>query len=162
MNKTRLKVIEQPDFDRYVFLTYHDEEIVGLNYHQGIGKILYDWANPCPAITDIFERYSEKNFHLSWEERVNKSIELYEDSFIFQKESVLIPKGQTNIIKEALQYYLEQFSKFNESPNQTEEYKIFDLIQLQALMNYDIKVELTNEEKENFSIKNGVDFPIYN
>jgi hypothetical protein len=161
-NKTRLKVIEQPYFDRCVFLTYHDEEVVGLNFHQGIGKILYDFATPCPAVTDIFERYSEKNHELSLIERVNKSIELYEQSFIFQKESVLLPKGQTKIIKDALNYYLEQFKKFNELPTESEEYKIYDLTQLQALMNYDVKIELTSKEKESFTFKNGIDFPMYN
>ena len=161
-NKTRLKVIEQTDFDRYVFLTYHDEEVVGLNFHQGIGKILYDFAPPCPAITDIFERYSEKNHELSLVERVNKSIELYEQSYIFQKESVLLPKGQTKIIKDALNYYLEQFIKFNEIPSNKEEHRIYDLRQLISLMNYDVKIELTSEEKENFTFRNGIDFPLYN
>jgi hypothetical protein len=161
-NKTRLKVIEQPYFDRCVFLTYHDEEVVGLNFHQGIGKILYDFATPCPAVTDIFERYSEKNHELSLIERVNKSIELYEESFIFQKENVLLPKAQTKIIKDALNYYLEQFIKFNEIPSNKEEHRIYDLKQLISLMNYDVKIELTSKEKENFSFKNGIDFPMYN
>jgi hypothetical protein len=161
-NKTILKVIEQTDFDRYVFLTYNNEEVVGLNYHQGIGKICYDFSAPCPAVTDIFERYSEKNHEFNLVERVNKSIQLYEQSFIFQKESVVLRKGQTEIIKEALKYYLEQFKKFNELPTESEEYKIYDLTQLQALMNYDVKIELNSKEKEIYTIKNGIDFPMYN
>lgn len=80
---TKLKVVRQSDFDRFVFLTYSGSKIVGLNYHQG-DEMMMDWVKPCPALTDIFERYSEKNSGLNWDERVNKAIELYEYAFLFQ------------------------------------------------------------------------------
>ena len=46
MNETILKVIKQEDYDRYVFLFYKNNEIIGINFHQGIDKIEYDFADP--------------------------------------------------------------------------------------------------------------------
>lgn len=157
---TILKVIEQKEYDRFVFITYQNEEIVGLNFHQGTNEILYDFAEPCAALTEIFRRYS-KNIVAHWSDRVNASIELYLDAFIFQKESTLIPESQRSIIKKALAFYLSQYKTFNQVPTDTEGFEMFDLAQLEALMNYDIKVELTAKEKEKFASKHGIDFPIY-
>jgi hypothetical protein len=121
---------------------------------------------PCIHLTDIYNRLKIIYEEISNEERINKAIDLYTDAFVIQgrgqKENTLLPKEQTEIIKEALSYYLEQFKKFNELPTESEEYKIYDLTQLQALMNYDVKIELTSKEKENFTFKNGIDFPLYN
>jgi hypothetical protein len=47
-------------------------------------------------------------------------------------------------------------------PSNKEEHRIYDLRQLISLMNYDVKIELTSEEKENFTFRNGIDFPLYN
>jgi|LakMenEpi03Aug12_release.lakeMendotaPanAssembly.Ray.scaffolds.fasta_scaffold407302_2 hypothetical protein len=75
--------------------------------------------------------------------------------------SVLIPKSQTEIIIEALKYYRSQFGKFNSCPTESESYKIYDIMQLEALMSYDIRVDVSEEEVENFSVTNGIDFPTY-
>jgi len=164
MNKTILRVIEQKDYDRYVFITYENNEIVGLNFHQGIGEIDYYFSKPCVHLTEIFKRlkrsteYGKQSPHT----RIDKAIELYTDTFIFQKESFYIPQEQTSIIKEALKFYYEQYKKFNAVPTDSENYKMFDLLTLEALMNYNIKVEMSQEEKSKFSSKNGIDLPIYN
>jgi hypothetical protein len=42
MKNTILKVVQQNDFDRYVFITYLRDEIIGLNFWQGIGKESYE------------------------------------------------------------------------------------------------------------------------
>lgn len=162
MNKTILKVIEQKDYDRYVFLTYYNDEIVGLNFHQGIDEILFDFAKPCPALTDIFERYSEKYPELHWDQRVNKAIDLFEEAFIFQRKTISLPSGQKDIIREALNYYLDQYIKFNDLTTPKSNWRVHDLNTLIALMKYDVQIELTDTEIKDFSSKNGIDLPIYN
>jgi hypothetical protein len=162
MNKTILKVVEQKHYDRYVFLTYYNDEIVGLNFHQGIDKIMYDFAQPCPALTDIFERYSEKYPELNWDERVNKAIDIYLNAFILQHENISLPNGQKYIIQEALNYYLDQFIKFNDLTTNESNWKVHDLRTLIALMKYDVQISLSKHEVNEFSFKNGIDLPIYN
>lgn len=164
MNKTILKVIEQEYYDRYVFITYENDEIIGLNFHQGIGAIDYYFSKPCPHLTEIFKRLKNNAEYSKQDQQViiNKAIDLYIDTFIFQNESFYIPQEQTSIVKEALRFYYEQYKKFNAVPTDSENYKMFDLLTLEALMNYTIKVEMSQEEKSKFSSKNGIDLPIYN
>jgi hypothetical protein len=160
--ETILKVVKQERFDRYVFLTYSDDKIIGLNYHQGIDKILYDWATPCPALTDIFERYAEKYTDLNWQNTVNDSIYLYEQAFLWQQTNIILPNSQKKIIQKALKYYLKQYKTFNQIPTDTEEYEMFDLMTLKALFNYDVEIKLNKNEAENFTQMNGIDLPNYN
>ena len=160
--ETILKVVKQERFDRYVFLTYSDNKIIGLNYHQGIDKILYDWATPCPALTDIFERYAEKYTDLNWQDTVNDSIYLYEQAFLWQQTNIILPNSQKKIIQNALKYYLKQYKTFNQMPTDTEEYEMFDLMTLKALFNYDVEIKLNKNETENFTQMNGIDLPNYN
>jgi len=160
--ETILKVVKQERFDRYVFLTYSDDKIIGLNYHQGIEKILYDWATPCPALTDIFERYAEKYTDLNWQDTVNDSIYLYEQAFLWQQTNIILPNSQKKIIQKALKYYLKQYKTFNQTPTDTEEYEMFDLMTLKALFNYDVEIKLNKNEVENFTQVNGIDLPNYN
>jgi hypothetical protein len=160
--QTITRVVKQQDYDRIVFITYSLNEVVGLNFHQGVDEVLYDWARPCPALTDIFERYSEKYFDLELETRINKSIELFQDAFIFQRQNVCLPDAQKKLIKKALEFYLNQYKTFNQVPTDTEGYEIFDLMTLQALCNYEVEIKLTEHEVENFTHANGIDLPIYN
>ena len=56
------KILEQTDYDRYLFLTFENDEIVGLNFHQGIGDPLdYYFATPCPHLTEIYRRLTYQN-----------------------------------------------------------------------------------------------------
>jgi hypothetical protein len=169
--KTILKIVEQNDYDRYVFITYLKDEIIGLNFWQGIDNQSYECAmndqgyEPCIHLTNIYNRLKISYKEISEEERINKAIDLYTDAFIIQgrsKETTLIPKAQTDIIREALNYYYKQFKKFNSVPTDTENYKMFDLMTLEALMNYPIKVEIKQTDKNKFSSNYGIDFPIYN
>lgn len=159
--KTILKVVEQKEHDRYVFLTYSENEIIGLNYHCGLDEIKHHFAEPDPILSDIFKRYSEKYSNLDWKDKVNKSIELYQQSFVWQHTNIVLPNSQKKIIQKALQYYIDQYKVFNQDPTQDEGYEIFDLITLQALFNYNIEIELNENEIENFTQVNGVDLPKY-
>ena len=55
-----LKVLKDESNDRYIFITYDDDYIVGLNFHQGITNrdehIDYYYAKPCPYTTETFMR----------------------------------------------------------------------------------------------------------
>ena len=161
MNKTILKVIEQSDYDRYVFLTYQNDKIIGLNFHQGIGLIDYYFATPCPKLTEIFDRYSKKYPELNWDQKVNISIDLYQDAFIFQRQKISLPSAQTDIIKTALTHYLNQYQYFFPNPDNSEAWRMHDIQTLIAFMNYDIKIELTDSDIKDFTAKNGIDLPIY-
>jgi hypothetical protein len=159
--KTILKVVEQKEYDRYVFLTYSENEIIGLNYHQGLDEIKHHFAEPDPILSDIFKRYSEKYSNLDWKDRVNNSIELYQKAFVWQHTNIVLPNSQKKLIQKALEYYINQYKTFNQDPTQDEGYEIFDLITLQALFNYNIEIELNEHEVENFTHVNGVDLPKY-
>jgi hypothetical protein len=55
-----LKIMKDESNDRYIFITYDNDNIVGLNFHQGITKrdmhIDYYYAKPCPYTTETFLR----------------------------------------------------------------------------------------------------------
>ena len=84
---TILKVIKQRDYDRCVFITYLNEEIVGLNFHQDASNVLYEFATPCIHLTEIFNRLTKcklSSNKLSQDDSIDKAIDLYVEAFIFQ------------------------------------------------------------------------------
>jgi hypothetical protein len=44
----------------------------------------------------------------------------------------------------------------------TQEDELFDLNQLEAMFNYEVSVEMTDYELNDFCAKHGVDYPDYN
>jgi hypothetical protein len=90
MKNTILQVLQQNDFDRYVFITYLNDEIIGLNFWQGIGIESYESVmndkgyQPCIHLTDIFNRLKINDKRATDEQRINKAIQLYINAFIFQ------------------------------------------------------------------------------
>ena len=87
MKNTILKVIKQSDYDRIVFINYSNDQVIGLNFHQDVTRIIYDFAPPCPHLTEIFNRLTKCKFsnnNLTIEESINKAISLYVTAFIFQ------------------------------------------------------------------------------
>jgi hypothetical protein len=156
-----LKVIEKNEYDMYVFISYQNDQIVGLNFHFGIGNIDYNFSKPCPHLTEIYNKLSDQK-SLTEEGRIDKAIDLYIDAFLVQNNNqVVLPSGQAFLIKKALLYYIEQSNKFNASPNDNEAYEKFDMQTLAAMMNYEISVSINEGQRENFASKHGVDFPIY-
>jgi hypothetical protein len=155
-----LKAIKQVDYDRVVFLTYTNSVLSGLNFHQGIDNLDYDFAKPNEALTNIYNRLGSPSdaFEIG---RINKAISLYCDAFIFQNdEPYTLHKEQRELIKKALDYYVATSERFNQHPTQEEAYDIFDMMQLSPMMNYPIQVVISEEEKNAFS-KHGIDFPIH-
>lgn len=90
MKNTILKVLEQKDYDRYVFLTYANDEIIGLNFWQGIYRESFDRVmsdrgyQPCIHLTEIYNRLVRNNKSETTEQRINKAISLYIQAFIIQ------------------------------------------------------------------------------
>ena len=159
---TILKVIEQKEFDRNVFLTYVNDDIIGINFHQGIGEILWDFSKPCPALTDIFERVTENNHKMLLEHRINRAIKIYNDAFLFGDVHIVsLPQSQKDIIKKALDFYIEISTKFNSVPTDTENFELYDAEQLSAMMNYDVEIKISNDDLENFEHKHNINFPEY-
>ncbi len=160
---TILMVIEQKEFDRNVFITYSNDEIVGLNFHQGIGEILWDFSKPCPALTDIFERVTEQNQSMYFEDRINRAIRLYNDKFLNGDDYIVtLPIEQRDIIKKALDFYIQTSKKFNQVPTDTENFELYDAEQLSAMMNYDVAIRISKSDLDNFEINHGINFPEYN
>jgi hypothetical protein len=84
---TILKVVKQRDYDRCVFITYFNDEIVGLNFHQDASNVLYEFASPCIHLTEIFDRLTKSSFkqkYLSTDQAIDKAIDLYTEAFVFQ------------------------------------------------------------------------------
>jgi hypothetical protein len=171
MKNTILKIVQQNEYDRYVFLTYLNDEIVGLNFWQGLYKGSYDIVmndkgyEPCIHLTDIYNRLKITYETISDEERINKAIDLYTDAFIIQernKNSISLPSSQRDIIKTALSHYLNQYEYFVPYPDHSAAWGMHDIKTLIAFMNYDIQIELTDIDIKYFTAKNGIDLPIYN
>jgi hypothetical protein len=90
MKNTILQVLQQTDFDRYVYLTYLNDEIIGLNFWQGVDQRSYESVmndkgyEPCIHLTDIFNRLKRNDKRATDEQRINKAIQLYINAFIMQ------------------------------------------------------------------------------
>ena len=154
-----LKAIKQVEYDRVVFLTYTNSVLSGLNFHQGIDNLDYNFANPNEALTNIYDRLGKPSdaFEMS---RINKAIGLYCEAFIFQNdEPYTLDKSQRDLIKKALDFYIATSPQFNSVPTDQERYDLFDMMQLSPMMNYQIQVVISEQEKNTFS-KHGIDFPM--
>jgi hypothetical protein len=157
--RTIFRTIEQTDFDRYVFLTEKDNEVIGLNYHQGIGDLHPDYYEADPLLTSIYKSLTT----FSTEERINKAIELHQKATIFQEwRTITLPSEQTLLVRKAIRYYIQCINKFSDILTDTQENELYDLNQLEAMFNYQVSVEMTDYELNNFCIKHGVDYPDYN
>ncbi len=78
------------------------------------------------------------------------------------KISQTLPKEQVKIILEGLklvEFHLNILDDSEKSENIR--YKLFDILQLKALLDQDVVVEMSKEDFDNFTTKYGVDFPIY-
>lgn len=86
--------------------------------------------------------------------------EYFEDFLEFirpKKEVTIIPREQKDILAKAIGLLEDAVKKVGLN----DEYLMFDLTTLKALLNYEISVSLTDKEKQSFTSKNGIDFPEY-
>ena len=76
--------------------------------------------------------------------------------------TIRIPYSQKELIRNALTQYLADMERLVKCPTQSQAYEMFDLQQLAALMNYDVKVTLSADQARTFAAINGIDLPQYN
>ena len=74
-----------------------------------------------------------------------------------------IPKGQRDLIKKALSFYISSVENMGYTFRDDEEihYNVFDMTQLKGMMDYPIHVDISEDEQILFTNKYGVDFPEY-
>ena len=78
------------------------------------------------------------------------------------KISQTIPKEQVKIILEGLKLLEFHLNILDDSEkSQNVHYKQFDILQLKALLEQDVVVEMSKEDFDNFTSNYGVDFPEY-
>jgi hypothetical protein len=156
--KTIFRIIEQTDYDRYVFLTEQDGKIVGLNYHQGIGDLHPDYYEADNLLTSIYESLTT----FSTEERIIKAIELHQKITIFNDvREFRIGSEQRKLVRKALAHYRECITKFSDVVTDSQSHDLYDLLQLEGMFHYSTSVELNDYEFTNFTRKHGIDPPIY-
>lgn len=91
--KQVLKVLADKSEDRYIFITYKNNKIVGLNFHQGIGAIDYYFATIDEFLTKIFfkmfdgieiESVTEDILHQGFTDAINSFLEMdrYSDELL--------------------------------------------------------------------------------
>jgi hypothetical protein len=166
--KKIIEVLTDQDYDRYVFLHIdksksddYADGIYGLSFHQGIGTILWEYAEPNAHLTEIWRRLTLNYPNVDRLLLIRKAIEFYVDAYIIQDNVQVIPSSQLALIQKALKYYVEQSAKFNSFPTDDEAYEIFDMQQLSAMMNYPVSITISEEDKSTFVSRHGMDFPTY-
>ena len=84
------EILEDNSNDRYIFVQYNKGQIIGLNFHQGLGHIDYNYFTPCPRITKIYKAldYNEqecceydKSPSIAHRVLIDQAIQLYLDLF---------------------------------------------------------------------------------
>lgn len=68
-----------------------------------------------------------------------------------------IPQEQKDILDNALQAMQKILSITKEKDNHLD----FDILTLRALLNYKINIEISQEDLDKFTSRNGIDFPEY-
>lgn len=74
---------------------------------------------------------------------------------------VEIPKGQAELIKKALNFYLDTAKRFVRNPSDVDYWEQYDMMQLVHMMDYPVNIEISIMDRESFCKKHGVDFPKY-
>jgi hypothetical protein len=151
-------IIEFQPSDRMIVLFSVNDKLIGVNYWQGLGD------------TTIASGFLAPNDSIDVKIFVGKplstAIELIDvlDDLIWKSietKPTYIPNAQTKLIQKALNFYIETSKKINASPNESECYELFDMIQLCEMMNYPTSIEIDQYSKETFARRHGVDFPTY-
>jgi hypothetical protein len=77
------EILEDNSNDRYIFVQYNKGQIIGLNFHQGLGHIDYNYFKPSPRITKIYKALNNEQECCEIAQRVliDQAIQLYLDLF---------------------------------------------------------------------------------
>ena len=78
---TKIKIKVQNNWDRNIIWFYNVNEVVGLNFYQGVDHtngVDLNFIEPCEKLFEIYKNYNER-YHgvLSSKKILNKAIEAY-------------------------------------------------------------------------------------
>jgi hypothetical protein len=110
----------------------------------------------------LFEDYNDSIFNLQYKGEYECILDYLNCVKAKQdKHSYSIPSPQLALIRKALDYYVKQSKVFNQLPTDSEAYELFDMMQLSAMMNYDVSISISDNDKNIFAGNHGIDFPVY-
>lgn len=160
------------------FWTDANHAVVLMNYMPGILSDVNDFImppddlRPNVLLTDYVKKQVEGNpkwgvgsfstNHADLDDllcSVCEYIRLYHDQFL---KRVRIPKNQIEIVREALEHYREHLDMTKGDDDSIENQHLeFDLITLEGIFStdYGIDVVISEDDKDSFASKHGVDFP---
>lgn len=75
------EILEDQNNDRYIFISYLNGCVAGVNFHQGLGHIDYEYFKSCKKLTKIYKaikNHSQCECQISL---VKEAIELYLELF---------------------------------------------------------------------------------
>ena len=151
-------------------------EITGLNFHWDNGEEpMMEYHVPNKLLTNI---YSELQSIKSEYDRINTALEIYftTKNYFNPKYSaeekpvetepvdgrtILIPKSQMELVRNAINFYLQSIQSLEEEYADSRRHDIFDLNVLSALFNYSTTISLTEKQCESFGSLHGQDLPNY-
>jgi hypothetical protein len=88
--KKVIEILKDEDNDRYIFLHIDKEKekeycggIYGINFHQGIEEIVFDFHEPDIHLTEIWRRITLRYPNIEYYYLIDRAIELYIETFIF-------------------------------------------------------------------------------
>ena len=136
------KTIVQKDHDRIVFVWYENDEVVGINYHQGIDSIDLAFQKPDNEIMTMYRLAHRHKPELSDIELVNLAIRIHQDAWMsFDSKSYTIDTYSRGLIREALQYYIMSMHSFFGSHIGADYFDaINEFKELSKLMEYNVTV----------------------
>lgn len=107
------KTIVQRDHDRIVFVWYENDEVVGINYHQGIDSIDLAFQEPDNEIMTMYRLAHRHKPELTDIELVNLAIRIHQDAWMsFDSKSYTLDTYSKGLIQTALQYYITSMHSF--------------------------------------------------
>jgi hypothetical protein len=171
--KTIFRIVRQKEYDRYLFIHEIGGHITGLNFHWDSGEEpMIEYKEPNKLLTEIYLDLSaiEDEYH-----RINTAMEIYfttknyfnpneEKPVVTEPVDVkvgFIPKEQMLLVRTAIDFYLQSIENLDKEYASSRMYDIFDLSTTMAIFNYNISVNLTADEYDNFEIRHGYGLPKY-
>lgn len=135
-----LKVLKDVDNDRYIFITYEKNKIVGLNYHQGIDdeNINFSFRKPDVYLTETFNTMIARHPHCAHND---SQLSVIVDKAIKVHWSVLYPDQYE-------MYYIIRCDDPNRPYNILPD-KHFELDDVRGLKNY---LAFCNTHKLNYDL----------
>lgn len=148
----------QPSDRNIVLFSSENDSLIGVNFWQGLGD------------TSIANEFLFPDFSIDIKgfkgKPLSTAIELIDviDDFICESlndKPILIAKGDKDVIKKALRFFIDVSKKMNSDPTDSEAYELFDANQLIGMMDYPIHINISKEEIIKFTGKYGIDFSEY-